>query len=76
MAADNKYMAQRQLSETEHEVLESTIQQLYALGLRLEVCLHLVDEEADSHREVVDSAITCLGDLIDRLRERIEALEC
>jgi hypothetical protein len=64
-----------QLGDTEPEIHEATIQHLYGLGLRLEACLHLIEEERETHIEIIDSAITSLGCLIDRLRARIEALE-
>jgi signal transduction histidine kinase len=60
---------------SEHELLDCIIQQLYGLGLRLEACLELAESEQEARTEIIDSAVGRLGDLIDRLRSRIEALE-
>ena len=61
--------------ETEQEVLDSTIQQLFGVGLRLQACEHLDESEQAARTEIIASAVTSLGDLIDRLRSRLESLQ-
>lgn len=61
--------------ETEMEVLDSAIQQLFGLGLRLQACQQLAEAEHAARTEIIGSAITSLGDVIDRLRSRMESLD-
>jgi hypothetical protein len=63
----------RPLPPGEHEILESTIQHLYGLALKLEVGLQ--EPGQAGHQDRLDSVIDSIGDLIGSLRGRIEAIE-
>ena len=54
--------------------LEHLIQGLYALGLKLEYCINLVEESPEQARDGLDSAITGLGEAIDLLRDHMQGL--
>jgi hypothetical protein len=63
--------ANQVLAITQAELLERTIQGLYALGLKLEYCIALVDEAPEQARAGLDAAITNLGEVIDDMRSHI-----
>lgn len=48
--------------------VDECIQTLYALGLRLEYCIALVDEAPDQAKAGMDSAISSLAALVNELR--------
>lgn len=48
--------------------VDECIQTLYALGLRLEYCIALVDEAPDQAKTGMDSAISSLAALVNELR--------
>ena len=58
----------------EFDLHDGTIQALYGLGLRLENCIHLVDESPDDAKALLDTAISWLDVLIRELRSRINNL--
>jgi hypothetical protein len=53
------------------ELMDRLIQGLYALGLKLEYCIVLVDESPEQARAGLDAAISDLGDVIDDLRRHL-----
>lgn len=50
------------------ERVDECIQTLYALGLRLEYCIALVDEAPEQAKAGMDSAISSLAALVNELR--------
>lgn len=66
---------QLEMATSERELLDSIIQQLFGVGLRLEACLRIAEDEQTARTEILDGAISRLGDLVECLRSRIEAME-
>ena len=58
----------------EIELMDTTIQGLYALGLKLEYCLALLDESPEQARDGLDAAVNEVGRLIEPLRRQIQRL--
>jgi hypothetical protein len=56
------------------DTMELVIQRLYALSLKLEYCIGLVDESPEQAREGLDAAVSELGKEIDRLRRHMRRL--
>jgi len=58
----------------EIDLMDSTIQGLYGLGLKLEYCLELLDESPEQARDGLDAAVNEVGRLIEPLRRQIQRL--
>jgi signal transduction histidine kinase len=58
----------------EIDLMDTTIQRLYGLGLKLEYCLTLLDESPEQARDGLDAAVNEVGQLIEPLRRRIQRL--
>jgi signal transduction histidine kinase len=58
----------------EIDLMDTTIQGLYALGLKLEYCLTLVDESPEQTKAGLDAAVNEVGQLIEPLRRQIHRL--
>ena len=54
--------------------MDTTIQGLYGLGLKLEYCLALLDESPEQAKGGLDAAVTEVGQLIEPLRKQIHKL--
>jgi hypothetical protein len=52
-------------------LLDKTIQGLFALGLKLEYCIALVDESPEQAKAGLDAALNGIVDLMEPLRDRI-----
>jgi signal transduction histidine kinase len=72
----NDYPGERQDSgRSEIQLHDDTIQALFGVGLRLEICQDLIEEAPDEARNALDSAINGLSLLIEEIRNRIESLD-
>ena len=60
--------------QSQIDLMDSTIQGLYGLGLKLEYCLALLDESPEQARDGLDAAVNDVGHLIEPLRRQIQGL--
>ena len=59
----------------ELQLHDNTIQMLFAITLKVEYCLAVIDESPDQAKIGLDHVVTDLSDLITGLRDRIYLLK-
>jgi len=72
----NEQSIQKQRDEYELALHDSTIQNLFGLGLRLEICRALIEEDApDEAQHALNATIASLDHVIETIRDRIYTLD-
>jgi hypothetical protein len=59
-----------------HEIdfLDTIVQGLFGLGLKLEYCIALVEDSPEQAKLGLDAAVSAVGELIEPIREEIQRL--